>query len=46
MTTNSAKCSDSRDVSGIVANTEVFLKVHAFVSGAELETRVDNVSEI
>lgn len=31
------KCvSDSRDVSSIVANTEVSLKVHGFVRGAEL----------
>lgn len=30
---------DSRDVSGIVANTEVLLKLHGFIRGAELETR-------
>lgn len=34
------KCvSDSRDVSGIVADAEVLLEVHGFVGGAELEER-------
>lgn len=34
------KCaSDSRDVSGIVADAEVLLEVYGFVGGAELEER-------
>lgn len=37
---NVCKCaSDSRDVSGIVADAEVLLEVHGFVGGAELEER-------
>ncbi len=38
------KCvSDSRDVSSIVANSEVFLKVHGFVRGAELRNEGETV---
>lgn len=40
MWTHGVKCaSDSRDVSGIVADAEVLLEVHGFVGGAELEER-------